>query len=339
MKTSKLDYQLPEKLIAQEPIEPRDASRLLVLNRKKGSIAHKDFRDIDDYLEPGDLLVVNDTKVLPARLSGHKIDTGANVEILLLAERRDNEWEILAKPAKRLKVGTIIDFDSELKAEVIALLENGRRLLRFDSKESLLSIFERIGKMPLPPYITEPLVKPDRYQTIYAKKQESAAAPTAGLHFTKDLISELKNKGIGFGRVSLRIGLDTFQPIREKEVEKHRIHSEHFELSKETANALNKTREAGNRIIAVGTTSARVLESAAINRVFNEENRPTDLFIYPGYNFRAVDAMITNFHLPKSTLLAMVSAFASLELIKKAYEEAIQKRYRFFSFGDAMLII
>ncbi len=339
MKTSELDYQLPEKLIAQEPIEPRDASRLLILDRKKGSIAHKDFRDIGDYLEPGDLLVVNDTKVLPARLTGKKQDTAANIEILLLAENKDGDWEVLAKPAKRLREGTKIDFDGELKAEVIALLENGRRLLRFDSKESLLSIFERIGKMPLPPYITEPLIKPDRYQTIYAKKQESAAAPTAGLHFTKDLISELKNKGIGFAHVSLRIGLDTFQPIREKEVEKHRIHSEHFELSRETANALNKTREADNRIIAVGTTSARVLESAAINRVFKEQSRSTDLFIYPDYNFKTVDAMITNFHLPMSTLLAMVSAFAGLELIKKAYDDAIQKRYRFFSFGDAMLII
>ena len=339
MKTAELDYDLPEKLIAQEPIEPRDSSRLLVIDKINASIAHKRFGNIGDYLNTGDLLVANDTKVLPARIKGKKSDTGANIEVLLLAEHDNGSWEVLAKPAKRLSKNTEIEFDDDLKAKVISSLENGRRMLSFKSKQPLMNVFERLGKTPLPPYITKPLAKPERYQTIYANKQESAAAPTAGLHFTKELIDALKNKGVNLAHVSLRIGLDTFQPIREKEVSKHRMHSEQYELNKKTADLLNETKKNGNRIVAVGTTSARVLETALKNSVYKEVSGNTDIFIYPGYRFRAVDAMITNFHLPRSTLLAMVSAFAGLSTIKKAYEEAVREKYRFFSFGDAMLIL
>lgn len=375
VKTSELEYHLPTKLIAQEPVEPRDSSKLLVLDKQTGLIEHRQFKEIEYYLKPNDLLVVNDTKVLPARLSGRKQDTGAKVEILLLSETANPHyishrtpspiWEVLAKPVKRLKSGNMIIFDDNLKAEVVAELSNGRRLLNFTSEEPLINVLQRIGQVPLPPYIVTPLLHPERYQTIYARKQQSAAAPTAGLHFTTELIKSLKAKGVKFAHVTLRIGLDTFQPIREEEVENHHIHSEYFEVGKEAADSINEARESSQRIIAVGTTSARVLETLAnkLNKghsekpatknlvseilhyaqnnnlmPFTETTGYSDLFIYPGYNFKVVDAMITNFHLPRTTLLAMVSAFANLEQIKKAYNEAILHKYRFFSFGDAMLI-
>jgi len=352
MQTSELDYDLPPELIAQEPVEPRDASKLLVLDRQSGLIEHRCFKDIGCYLKPGDLLVVNDTKVLPARLKGEKSDTKAKVEILLLTEQEPGTWEVLAKPAKRLKAGNLINFDENLQAEVAEKLENGRIILHFISSEPLLNVFQKIGQVPLPPYIVKPLLHPNRYQTIYAKKEESAAAPTAGLHFTPELIDDLKLEGIKFAHLTLKIGLDTFQPIREEKVEEHEIHSEYYEVSSEAADLLNEAKNSQNRIIAVGTTAVRVLETLA-RRSFLPAGRHganaqddigsmsgyTDLFIYPDYEFKMVDIMITNFHLPRSTLLAMVSAFSSPSKIKNAYAQAIKKHYRFFSFGDAMLII
>ncbi len=345
MNIAELDYDLPEKLIAQTPIEPRDSSKLLVINRSNENISHKTFTDITDYLLPNDLLVVNNTKVLPARLRGKKQDTGAKIEVLLLTPHTSHltphpTWEVLAKPAKRLKRGTIIAFGQDLKAEILDELEDGRRLIKFSSQEPLLDVLQKVGEVPLPPYISTPLQKPERYQTIYAQKEESAAAPTAGLHFTPQLINKIKTAGIKFAHVTLRIGLDTFQPIREDTVEKHRIHSEYFEVGKEAATLLNQARANKSRIIAVGTTSARVLESAINkNGTFDEISGFTDLFICPPYQFKAVNCLITNFHLPRTTLLAMVSTFTGLDLIKKSYAEAINNKYRFFSFGDAMLII
>ncbi|TET53287.1 MAG: tRNA preQ1(34) S-adenosylmethionine ribosyltransferase-isomerase QueA [Actinobacteria bacterium] len=339
MKTDELDYNLPEKLIAQEPVEPRNSSKLLVLNRKTKQIGHHQFFQIGDFLKPGDLLVVNDTKVLPARIKGQKTDTKASIELLLLSPSEENKWEVLAKPAKRLKPGSVIDFNADLKVEVLKELEDGRRLVLFKSKEPLLKILQEIGEIPLPPYIVKPLLHPERYQTVYAQKQESAAAPTAGLHFTSKLIQSLKDFGVKFASITLRIGLDTFQPIREEEVEDHKIHSEHYKVGQVAADLINEARNLNHRIIAVGTTSARVLETLAKKNFYEEQEGSTDLFIYPGYKFKAVDAMITNFHLPRSTLLAMVSSFASIDGIRNAYSEAIKKGYRFFSFGDAMLII
>ena len=336
---------MPPELIAQEPIEPRDSSKLLVLDRQSGRIEHRRFTDINCYFKPGDLLVVNDTKVLPARLIGKKQDTDANIEVLLLTEQEAGTWEVLAKPAKRLKTGSQIIFDDDLQAEVAEKLENGRLLLRFKSQEPLLNVFQKIGQVPLPPYIVKPLLHRERYQTIYAKKEESAAAPTAGLHFTAELIDDLKLGGVKFAHLTLRIGLDTFQPIREKTVEEHKIHSEYYEVSAETGSLIKEATQRKSRIIAVGTTAARVLETLATRSFANAQDDTgsmsgyTDLFIYPGYEFKKVDLMITNFHLPCSTLLAMVSAFAGLEQIKNAYEQAIKNNYRFFSFGDAMLIL
>jgi S-adenosylmethionine:tRNA ribosyltransferase-isomerase len=332
-----------------------------VLDRQSALIEHRCFSDIGCYLRPGDLLVVNDTKVLPARLKGRKADTGAKVEILLLTQQKpeiatprqvgtrnddtSQTWEVLAKPAKRLKIGSRIIFDKDLEAEVIEEHENGRRLIKFYSQEPLMNMLQKVGEVPLPPYITKPLLHKERYQTIYAQRQESAAAPTAGLHFTPELIDDLKLQGVKLAYLTLRIGLDTFQPIREETVENHHIHSEYYELSQETADLLNEARNSKGRIIAVGTTSARVLEALA-GRSFAkaqddicQTSGHTNLFIYPGYKFKAIDLMITNFHLPRTTLLAMVSAFAGLDKIKAAYKEAVNEKYRFFSFGDAMLIL
>ena len=339
MKTSDFDYELPPEYIAQSPIEPRDASRLLVLDRVSGSVSHAKFYEIGNFLHPADLLVVNETRVIPARLYGHKRPTGGRVEILLLNRREPLIWEVLVG-GKGLEVGKKVEIESGPDAEILEVLEGPRRLLRFQEPiEPYLSV---AGHVPLPPYIRKPLEEPERYQTIYAKRPGSAAAPTAGLHFTQRLIAELKEKGINFTTVTLHIGLDTFAPVTEENPEEHRIHTEWCQVPSQAADTINRTHASGGRIIAVGTTTVRALESAA--RIASEDalvvpfEGPTDLFILPGHRFRAVAAMITNFHLPRSTLLMLVSAFAGRENIMKAYRIAIDEGYRFYSFGDAMLI-
>jgi len=339
MKTDDFDYYLPSELIAQTPLEKRDESRLLVLDKKTGEIEHKKFYDIIDYLNSGDALVINDTKVIPARIIGIKIDTGAVIELLLLKEIGDT-WECLAKPQKRLKVGTIISFgDGKLKAEVIEIKEEGITIVKLLYNGILMEILEQLGTMPLPPYIHEKLNNQSMYQTVYAKDYGSAAAPTAGLHFTKELLKKIEDKGIKIVHVTLHVGLGTFRPVMVEDVKKHVMHSEHFIVSKEAADTLNLVKKNGGRIIAVGTTSVRTLETVMQN---NKEFVPmvgdTKIFIYPGFQFRAIDALITNFHLPKSTLVMLVSALAGKENILKAYKIAVDEKYRFFSFGDAMLI-
>ena len=339
MKTDDFDYYLPQELIAQTPLEKRDESRLLVLDKETGEIEHKKFYDIIDYLESGDALVINDTKVIPARIIGTKIDTGAVIELLLLKEINDT-WECLAKPQKRLKVGTVISFgDGSLKAKVCEIKEEGITIVKLIYNGILLEILESLGTMPLPPYIHEKLDNREMYQTVYAKDYGSAAAPTAGLHFTKELLKKISDKGIKIVRVTLHVGLGTFRPVMVEDVKKHVMHSEHFIFSKEAADTLNSVRKTGHRIIAVGTTSVRTLETVIMN---NKEFVPmvgdTKIFIYPGFKFKAIDGLITNFHLPKSTLVMLVSAFASKENILKAYKIAVDNKYRFFSFGDAMFI-
>lgn len=337
MKTDDYDYTLPEELIAQTPLKQRDSSRLLVLNRNNQAIKHKDFKSIINYLEPNDTLVLNDTKVIPARLIGEKEDTKAVIELLLLKELNNDEWECLAKPAKRLKIGTIINFTNLLKAEVIGKKDEGIVQVKLIYDGILMEILDQLGSMPLPPYIHEKLTEKDRYQTIYAKNIGSAAAPTAGLHFTEELLQDIKNKGINIVYITLHVGLGTFRPVTVEDVKEHKMHSEYYEMNEETANILNNTK---GRIIAVGTTTVRTLETIKQKySTFKTCSGNTDIFIYPGYKYLAVDGLITNFHLPKSTLLMLVSAFASKELIMKAYEDAIKEKYRFFSFGDAMLII
>ena len=339
MKTSDFDYELPPEYIAQSPIEPRDASRLLVLDRVSGSVSHAKFYEIGKFLHPADLLVVNETRVIPARLYGHKRPTGGRVEILLLNRREPLIWEVLVG-GKGLEVGKKVEIQSGPDAEILEVLEGPRRLLRF--QEPIEPYLPVAGHVPLPPYIRKPLEEPERYQTIYAKRPGSAAAPTAGLHFTQRLIAELKEKGINFTTVTLHIGLDTFAPVTEENPEEHRIHTEWCQVPSQAADTINRTHASGGRIIAVGTTTVRALESAA--RIASEDALvvpfvgPTDLFILPGHRFRAVAAMITNFHLPRSTLLLLVSAFAGRENIMNAYRIAIDEGYRFYSFGDAMLI-
>ena len=340
MKTEDFDYELPEELIAQTPLEKRDESRLLVLDKESGSIDHKMFYDVIDYLNPGDALVINDTKVIPARIIGIKEETNAVIELLLLKDVNSNTWECLAKPQKRLKIGTIISFgDGLLKAKVVKIKEEGITIVELIYEGILMEILEKLGTMPLPPYIHEKLENQDMYQTVYAKDYGSAAAPTAGLHFTNELLEKIEKKGIKIVHVTLHVGLGTFRPVMVDDIKDHKMHSEHFIFTKEAADTLNEVRKNGGRIIAVGTTSVRTLESVLQNNdSFVPMVSDTSIFIYPGYKFKAIDALITNFHLPKSTLVMLVSALAGKENILNAYKEAVDNKYRFFSFGDAMLI-
>lgn len=340
MKTEDFDYELPEELIAQTPLEKRDESRLLVLDKSTGSIDHKMFYDVIDYLNPGDALVINDTKVIPARIIGIKEETNAVIELLLLKDVNSNTWECLAKPQKRLKIGTIISFgDGLLKAKVVEIKEEGITIVELIYEGILMEILEKLGTMPLPPYIHEKLENQNMYQTVYAKDYGSAAAPTAGLHFTNELLEKIEKKGIKIVHVTLHVGLGTFRPVMVDDIKDHKMHSEHFIFTKEAADTLNEVRKNGGRIIAVGTTSVRTLESVLQNNdSFVPMVSDTSIFIYPGYKFKAIDALITNFHLPKSTLVMLVSALAGKENILNAYKEAVDNKYRFFSFGDAMLI-
>ena len=340
MKVEEFDYNLPEELIAQTPLKKRDASRLMVLDRKTGEIEHKHFSDIIDYLEEGDTLVLNDTKVLPARLIGEKVDTGAVIEILLLKNIEGDDWECLVKPARRIKVGTVVSFgDGLLKAQCIKELDQGIRHFKLIYEGILMEILEKLGTMPLPPYIHEKLADQTRYQTVYAREVGSAAAPTAGLHFTKELLERIKDKGINIAFVTLHVGLGTFRPVSVSSVEEHEMHSEYYHMNKKTAELLIKTKKDGHRIISVGTTSTRTLESIMTKyNEFRECSGWTNIFIYPGYKFKAIDCLITNFHLPKSTLIMLVSALAGKENIMNAYNTAVEEKYRFFSFGDAMFI-
>jgi len=337
MKTSDFDYNLPEELIAQTPLDKKDDYKMLVLDKETGNIEHKHFSNIIDYLEEGDVLVVNDTKVIPARLYGVKEETNALIEILMLKEQEDNCWECLVKPAKRVHIGTIVSFgDGKLKAECIDVQDEGIRVFKLIYEGILYEILDELGTMPLPPYIHEQLENKDRYQTVYAKNIGSAAAPTAGLHFTDELLEKIKEKGVIIAPVTLHVGLGTFRPVSVEDVTTHKMHSEFYIMSKETADILNNHKK---RIIAVGTTSTRTLESImSLYGTFKECSGWTEIFIYPGYEFKAIDALITNFHLPKSTLMMLVSAFATKEYIFNAYEEAIKNEYRFFSFGDSMFI-
>ena len=340
MKVEDFDYDLNENLIAQTPIKDRDTSKLLVLDKKTGEIEHKHFYDIIDYLEKGDTLVLNDTKVLPARLLGEKTDTHAVIEILLLKDLGGDVWECLVKPARRIKVGTIVTFgQGELKAECVKEDNEGIRHFKLIYSGILLEILEQLGTMPLPPYIHEKLKDKDRYQTVYAKNIGSAAAPTAGLHFTKELMEKIKEKGVIITYVTLHVGLGTFRPVNVEDVTKHKMHSEYYVMNKITANILNNAKKNNNKIISVGTTSTRTLETImSLYGEFKECSGNTDIFIYPGYKFKAIDSLITNFHLPKSTLVMLVSALAGKENILNAYKVAVQNKYRFFSFGDAMYI-
>lgn len=340
MNINEFDFELPEELIAQQPLKERDQSRLLVMNTKEETIAHEHFPQIENHLEAGDCLVLNNTKVWPARLIGEKKETGAGIEVLLLQQEGDT-WETLVKPAKRVKPGTVVTFgDGLLTAECTKVLEHGGREMVFTYDGIFLEILQELGEMPLPPYIKEKLEDQDRYQTVYAEHYGSAAAPTAGLHFTTALLERLQTKGVRTAHVTLHVGLGTFRPVSAETVEEHDMHAEFYHLPQETADILNETKSAGKRIIAVGTTSARTLETVAGKQEnkFMEASGWTDIFIYPGYRFQGIDALLTNFHLPKSTLVMLVSALAGKEFLFQAYEEAIRERYRFFSFGDAMLI-
>ena len=341
MNVEEFDYHLPESLIAQTPLKNRDQSRLLVLGRKTGNIAHKHFTDIMDYFEPGDTLVLNDTRVMPARLFGLKEETGAKVEMLMLTRIEDNDWEVLLKPAKRIKVGNTLSFgNGKIIAECIKELEQGGRIMRLHYEGILEERLDELGEMPLPPYIKERLDDPDRYQTVYAKENGSAAAPTAGFHFTDELLQKIKDKGVNIAFITLHVGLGTFRPVSVEDIDDHEMHSEYYQMTKETADMLNKTKENGHRIISVGTTSTRTLETIRRDHEqFVATSGWTDIFIYPGFEYKAIDGLITNFHLPKSTLVMLVSAFSSREYILNAYKEAVKLKYRFFSFGDAMLII
>ena len=340
MKTSDFYYDLPQELIAQDPLEDRSSSRLLVLNRKTGAMEHRVFRDIIEYLNPGDCLVVNNTKVIPARLMGVKEDTGAGIEVLLLTRKSDNVWETLVKPGKKARPGARIVFgDGLLKAEVLDVVEEGNRLIRFEYEGIFEEILDQLGQMPLPPYITHQLKDKNRYQTVYAEHDGSAAAPTAGLHFTPELLKEIEAKGVRLAHVTLHVGLGTFRPVKVENVKEHHMHSEYYQVSAEAAEKINRAKENGHRVICVGTTSCRTVESASDENGHLEECCDnTDIFIYPGYRFKVLDALITNFHLPESTLVMLVSALAGREHVLAAYEEAVKERYRFFSFGDAMLI-
>ncbi|MCH4459791.1 tRNA preQ1(34) S-adenosylmethionine ribosyltransferase-isomerase QueA [Staphylococcus haemolyticus] len=341
MNVEEFDYDLPESLIAQTPLKDRDQSRLLVLGRNSGNIEHKHFKDVIDYLETGDTLVLNDTRVMPARLFGLKEETGAKVEMLMLTRIENNDWEVLLKPAKRIKLGNKLSFgEGKIIAECIEELDQGGRIMRLHYEGILEERLNELGEMPLPPYIKERLDDPDRYQTVYAKESGSAAAPTAGLHFTDELLDEIRAKGINIAFITLHVGLGTFRPVSVEDINDHEMHSEYYQMTQETADLLNQTKNEGHRIISVGTTSTRTLET--IRRDYNEfvaVSGWTDIFIYPGFTYKAIDGLITNFHLPKSTLVMLVSAFSSRENILNAYKEAVKLEYRFFSFGDAMLII
>ena len=341
MQTSDFFYELPQNLIAQTPVEPRDSSRLMILSKDNGEIEHRIFRDICDYLKPGDCLVLNDTRVIPARIYGVKKETGAVVEFLLLKQKQNNCWECLCKPGKRAKVGTEFIFgEGIVDCKVTNVTEDGNRIIEFDcdSKE-IYNILDKIGKMPLPPYITEELKNGERYQTVYSKELGSAAAPTAGLHFTKELLEKIEKTGVKICYVTLHVGLGTFRPVKVDDVTRHKMHSEHYQISRETADIINKTQEEGGRIISVGTTSTRTLESCATkNGKICEDEDDTSIFIYPGYEFKCIDALLTNFHLPESTLIMLVSAFAGYDNTMNAYKVAVNEKYRFFSFGDAMFI-
>ncbi len=340
MKLEEFDYYLPEELIAQTPLEKRDSSRLLVLDKKTKEYEDKHFYDIIDYLEEGDTLVLNDTKVLPARLIGEKEDTKAVIEVLLLKNTEKDTWECLVKPARRIKVGTTVIFgNGKLKAKCIKEADEGIRYFEFSYSGIFLEVLEELGTMPLPPYIHEKLKDQSRYQTVYAKEVGSAAAPTAGLHFTKELLERISDKGINIAYITLHVGLGTFRPVNVEKIEEHKMHSEYYHMSKDVADLLNKTKKSKKRIIAVGTTSTRTLETIMTKYgEFKECSGWTDIFIYPGYEFKGIDALITNFHLPKSTLVMLVSALAGREAILKAYTHAVNEKYRFFSFGDAMFI-
>lgn len=341
MKTSDFYYDLPEELIAQDPLEDRSSSRLMVLHRKTGQIEHRVFSDIVDYLQPGDCLVRNNTKVIPARLFGVKEDTGATVELLLLKRRENDIWETLVKPGKKARTGAKLCFgEGLLHGEIIDVLEDGNRLIQFHYKGIFEEILDELGQMPLPPYITHKLQDKNRYQTVYAKYEGSAAAPTAGLHFTEALFDKLRAKGIEVANVTLHVGLGTFRPVKVEDVAEHHMHSEFYHIEREEAQKINAAKRAGGRIVCVGTTSCRTLESATNEEGILEAGEgDTDIFIYPGYQFKMLDVLITNFHLPESTLLMLVSALAGKEQVMAAYEEAVRERYRFFSFGDAMIIL
>ncbi|MDY3775265.1 MAG: tRNA preQ1(34) S-adenosylmethionine ribosyltransferase-isomerase QueA [Eubacterium sp.] len=340
MKTSDFFFELPKELIAQDPLEDRSASRLMVIHRKTGAIEHKHFTDIIDYLEPGDCLVRNNTKVIPARLYGTREDTGAVIELLLLKRRQGDVWETLVKPGKKARTGAKILFgEGLLRGEIVEVLEDGNRLIQFSYEGIFEEILDQLGQMPLPPYITHKLQDKNRYQTIYAKYDGSAAAPTAGLHFTEELFEKLEKKGVIVANVTLHVGLGTFRPVKVDDVTKHHMHSEHYFIEPEEAKKIQQAKEKGGRIICVGTTSCRTLESAADeNGNIKACEGDTEIFIYPGYSFKIMDELITNFHLPESTLLMLVSALAGKGFIMEAYEEAVKERYRFFSFGDAMFI-
>lgn len=338
MKTSDFYYDLPQELIAQTPMEPRDMSRLMVIDKNTGEIEHKIFKDLIDYLRPGDCLILNDTRVIPARIYGVKKETGAVVEFLLLKQSENNVWECLCKPGKRAKAGTSFVFgDGIVECEVVDVTDDGNRKVQFkcDSKE-IYAILDKIGKMPLPPYITEELKNGELYQTVYSKELGSAAAPTAGLHFTEEMLKKIEEKGIKIGYVTLHVGLGTFRPVKVDDVKNHKMHSEHYHISKETADLINDTKKNGGRVIAVGTTSTRTLESVATkNGCICEDEDDTSIFIYPGYEFKCIDGLVTNFHLPESTLIMLISAFAGYDNVMNAYKIAVDEKYRFFSFGDA----
>lgn len=340
MKTSDFYYDLPEELIAQTPVEPRDQSRLLVFNKDTGDLLHKHFYDVFDYLKAGDCLVLNDTRVLPARIFGTRVDTGSIVEFVLLKQKQQNVWECLAGPGKKAKVGHQFTFSDKLTAEVIEVLDDGNRIVKFTPNGEFFAVLDEVGQMPLPPYIKEKLQDKERYQTVYSRELGSAAAPTAGLHFTKEILAKLKERGVNIAYVTLHVGLGTFRPVKVDDVTEHKMHSEHYSITQENADIINNTKANGGRVICVGTTSCRTVESAM--QTFGEIKECSDdtsIFIYPGYTFKCMDGLITNFHLPESTLIMLVSAFAGYEKTMNAYNVAVKERYRFFSFGDAMLIL
>lgn len=341
LKKSDFYFDLPQELIAQDPLEDRSASRLLVLNKETGAVEHHSFKEITSYLRPGDCLVLNNTKVIPARLMGVREDTGAVIEVLLLKRRENDVWETLVKPGKKARPGTKLVFgDGSLRAEVTDVVEEGNRLIRFSYEGIFEEALDRLGEMPLPPYITHKLQDRTRYQTVYAKYDGSAAAPTAGLHFTKELLAEIEDMGVKIAYVTLHVGLGTFRPVKEENILEHHMHSEHYQVTQETADVINRTRESGGRVICVGTTSCRTVESAADESGNVQAGcGDTEIFIYPGYRFKVLDCLITNFHLPESTLVMLVSALAGRENVLSAYEKAIEEKYRFFSFGDAMMVI
>ncbi len=340
MKTSDFYYNLPEELIAQTPVEPRDQSRLLVFNKESGELEHKHFYNVFDYLKAGDCLVLNDTRVLPARIFGTRVDTGSIVEFVLLKQKEQNIWECLAGPGKKAKVGHRFTFLEKLSAEVIEVLDDGNRIVKFTPNGEFFAVLDEVGQMPLPPYIKEKLQNKERYQTVYSRELGSAAAPTAGLHFTKEMLEKLKEKGVNIAYVTLHVGLGTFRPVKVDDVTEHKMHSEHYSITQENADIINKTKQNGGRVICVGTTSCRTVESA-MQRFgeIKECSDDTSIFIYPGYTFKCMDGLITNFHLPESTLIMLVSAFAGYEKTMNAYNVAVAEKYRFFSFGDAMIII